>query len=278
MARRRCLGVVVLAVWLALTAGTVSLAQQEAALPQYVGIPSNLMNQYYSQQRSMQWCWAACIQMVFNRYGVDVQQEEIVRRTYGTDPSGNLPDQPASVETMTANMNNWGLDRAGKRYLVRANVGQGAPSPALLINELNAGRPVIFGCQTGMIGHAVVCTAASYVMVQDPTGTGQLVPNVLTLVVRDPMPRSAWAATFSSTPQGRAEYRADQLARAIGAHWVIRVQVEGQQEQARINTSGRDQLVGRRPRDITPPGPPPPPTPPQPPPPNKTPTPGTRTK
>jgi len=36
------------------------------------------------RQRQTNWCWAASIQMVLNFHGVDVTQEEIVQRIFGT--------------------------------------------------------------------------------------------------------------------------------------------------------------------------------------------------
>jgi len=237
----------VLAVLLVLSTGTLSLAEQQVGLPQYVGIPTRLMNHYYAQQRRSQWCWAACIQMVLKRYGVEVRQEEIVRRSYGTDPHGNLPDWPGSVQLVTANLNNWGIDRAGKQYVVTASLGLGPPAPAVLIRELTAGHPVILGCQAQPQGHAVLCTAASYVLTQaNPYNPTTPAPVIQTLVIRDPMPQGFWSSFLNPSARGRVEYRGDQLNRIIGAHWSIRVLVQGQ-IQKRVDTSGSRQPVGVKP-------------------------------
>jgi len=74
-----------------------NLVAQQAT---YVGIPSNSMNYYAAGQNNSQWCWAASIQMVLNGYGVNINQEQIVARTYGIDPYGNLPNWPGSFQAI----------------------------------------------------------------------------------------------------------------------------------------------------------------------------------
>jgi hypothetical protein len=184
------------------------------ALPQvsYVGIPSSAFNPVYAEQANTQWCWAACIQMVLNYYGVNVSQQDIVRRTYGRDSYGRLPNAAAHYDLITANLNNWGVDRDGVRYVVRASVGYGAPDPATLVDELNNQRPVLLGYAAGLnVGHAVVATAAGF------TG-GTDYPRLQSVVVRDPR------RTALSTPyRGRQEYDMS-LLRATGVYWYIRVQ------------------------------------------------------
>ena len=225
--------------------GFGALAEKQSNLPQYIGIPSNLMNQYFTNQRSMQWCWAACIQMVFSRFGLSVQQEAIVRRTYGTDPQGKLPDKPGDALSVTLNLNNWGIDAAGKKYTVKARYGAGAPPCEAILGELAAGYPVILGFNTGLIGHAVVCTGASYILAEktDPNGQARTVPVIQNIVVRDPFPRPFPPNVVVPGAQGRLEYRADEIAKFILHHWFIRVQVEGQQEQS-VNSQGPSQLIG----------------------------------
>jgi hypothetical protein len=186
----------------------VMQAQQQ---PIYVGIPSNQMNYYASAQNNSQWCWAASIQMVLNYYGVSINQEQIVARTYGTDYAGNLPNWAGSLDAIHNNLNNWSMDNYGYSYTVSASMGRGAPTPAILVQELSAGRPIIIGYQTGQGGHAVVITAVSYI----PTMNG---PYIQSIVVRDP-----WPSQQNMASRGRVEYGGVDLANRIDAHWYVRV-------------------------------------------------------
>ena len=178
----------------------------------YVGIPSNQMDYFSASQFKSQWCWAASIQMVLNGYGVNIRQDQIVERTYGRNPFGALPNWPGSIQTIHRNLNNWGIDNFGYPYTVMAQIGNGAPSPSILVNELSYGRPVIIGYRSGPnSGHAVVVTAVSYI----PTPSG---PYIQTIVVRDP-----WPSEENIRNKGRVEYPAAALANNIQAYWYVRV-------------------------------------------------------
>ena len=177
-----------------------------------VGIPTNQMNYFAAGQEKSQWCWAASIEMVLNYYGVDIAQKQIVARTYGRDPFGQLPNWTGSIQTIHRNLNNWGIDNFGYPYTVMAQMGNGAPSPTVLINELSNGRPVIIGYRTGPnSGHAVVVTAVSYV----PTASG---PYIQTITVRDP-----WPSRENIINKGRVVHNAAALANKIQAYWYVRV-------------------------------------------------------
>ncbi|MFK7905521.1 MAG: C39 family peptidase [Chitinophagales bacterium] len=183
----------------------------ESAALQYVGIASNQLNYIASAQENSQWCWAASIQMVFRYYGIDITQSQIVSRTYGTDNGGNLPDWPASFQTIHNNLNNWSIDNNGQYYEVSAEMGMGTPSPAFLVDELSNGHAVILGYDTGQGGHAVVVTALSYY----PTAYG---PQVQSIIVRDP-----WPSYTNLQNRGRIEYPAQNLAYNTQAYWSVRV-------------------------------------------------------
>ena len=181
--------------------------------PQYVGIPAERMNFVAASQRNSQWCWAASIQMVLNYYGVSISQEQIVARTYGVGPYGNLPNWAGSFESITANLNNWNFDNFGRQYSVMASLNWGAPTPAVLLQELSQGRPVIVGYQSGQnSGHAIVITAASFT--QSPAG-----PIIQSIVARDP-----WPSPQNIRTSGRVEYPGAQIASLMQAYWYIRVQ------------------------------------------------------
>ncbi len=186
----------------------IALAQQ----PIYVGIPSDDFNYYASSQRNSNWCWAASIQMVFNYYGINISQEQIVARSYGTDPSGSLPNWTGSFEVISANLNNWNVDNSGRQYQVTSYLNWGAPTPSYLVDELTNQRPVLIGYASGPnSGHAVVITALSYY----PSPYG---PQIQSIVVRDP-----WPSEQNTANRGRLEYPGATLANMIQAHWYVRV-------------------------------------------------------
>lgn len=58
--------------------------------------------------------------MIFNYYGININQQQIVARTYGVSPTGELPDWVGNVQAITANLNNWSIDASGRRYTVNA--------------------------------------------------------------------------------------------------------------------------------------------------------------
>ncbi|MBK6730881.1 MAG: C39 family peptidase [Bacteroidetes bacterium] len=178
----------------------------------YVGILSENFNYYASSQRNSNWCWAASLQMIFNYYGINITQEQIVERSYGSDPYGNLPNWTGNFEVITANLNNWNVDNNGRQYEVYATLNFGAPTPSYLIEELANQHPVLIGYQSSPnSGHAVVITACSYL----ETDYG---PMIQSIVVRDP-----WPNEENSQNGGRVEYPGIDLANLIQAHWYIRV-------------------------------------------------------
>ena len=180
--------------------------------PQIVGIPSEAFDVTYSTQRNSQWCWAASIQMALQYHGIKTVQQDIVARTFGPNANGELPNRPGDLAAITANLNNFNVDRAGTTYQVEANFGEGPPPVALLLDELDRREPIIIGYSTGAnTGHAVVITGARFQMT--PQG-----PQVLTLIVRDP-----WPSDATRQSNGRIEYDAREFAPKIHGYWRIRV-------------------------------------------------------
>ena len=171
-----------------------------------VGISAQRCNFFAAAQGQTQWCWAASLQMVFNYYGVNINQMEIVNRTYG-----GLINAPGSPEAITANLNNMNIDDNGRQYSVSAAVGYGAPNAQYLINALSSGQPVLIGYNTGSSGHAVVITACEYI----PTPYG---PQIVAIAVRDP-----WPSPENIANQGRVVYRGIDLAQRITMHWFIMI-------------------------------------------------------
>lgn len=177
----------------------------------YVGIPNSRMNYCSAVQQKPQWCWAASIQMVLNYYNIDVDQAEIVKRTFGCGPNGELPNWSANIEEIHLNLNHMGIDKKGMQYIVNSDFGFGAPPPVVLIDELSQKRPIVIGYKANFGGHVVIITAASYF----ETNRG---PVIRSIVVRDPMPE-----VNNHFANGRVEYEAATLASRIEAYWLVRV-------------------------------------------------------
>ncbi len=177
----------------------------------YVGIPGSKLDYVASTQKKPQWCWAASIQMVLNYYNIAIKQEQIVERTYGREEDGQLPNWAASIGTIHLNLNNWNVDNTGKKYIVNAQFGYGAPEPVFLIQELSQQRPVIIGYQSNNGSHAVVITALSYY-------ESEFGPVIRSIIVRDPLPDEN-----NGPSNGRVEFEAATLANRIIAYWFVRV-------------------------------------------------------
>lgn len=150
--------------------------------------------------------------MIFNYYGVDISQEQVVSKSYGKDGSGQLPNRTANEEIITANLNNWKIGNDGQNYIVEAKLNHGPPTPSYLIEELVNERPVLIGYRTGpTAGHTVLITACSYY----PTANG---PVIRSIIVRDP-----WPSEENLKTAGRIEYSGISLANLIQSHWYVKV-------------------------------------------------------
>ncbi len=122
-------------------------------------------------QHLNQWCWAACLEMVFAYYGHEVPQERIVEETWGRIV--NLPGQPAQI---LRNLNRDWTDESGDSFRVSGDVYSANPITAS--QDLAEDKPLIIGT----MGHAMVLTSLVYV--RDAYGRG----NVNAAIVRDPWP------------------------------------------------------------------------------------------
>ena len=151
--------------------------------------------------------------MIFNYYGIAITQEQIVARSYGVVTKGALPNRTGNLKVITANLNNWSVDNAGRQYIVRAVFNPGPPDPVYLIGQLSLKRPVLIGYRTGPnSAHAVVITACSYIQTDDG-------PVIQSLIIRDP-----WPGPGNLSNYGRKEWHSGDLANLILCHWFIVVQ------------------------------------------------------
>jgi hypothetical protein len=135
------------------------------------GIPAERLNTVYATQQATEWCWAACLEMVFTYYGHPIPQREIVRQTWGAVV--NMPAQPFQI---VQDLNRSWVDSNGNSFSVRGDVF--SASAATTAQDLAGDMPLIIGS----LGHAMVLTAISYNVAPNTQGspTGAL--------VRDPWP------------------------------------------------------------------------------------------
>ena len=179
----------------------------------YIGLKTDHLNKRWTTQRQPMWCWAASIQMVLQMHGVDISQEKIVHRAFGSDRWGNLPNKPGGLDAMTSSLNYQGTDRTGRKFRVTSMLIPGAPSSATLIRELSNGNPILFSYKSRPnMNHAVVCTAVKVVPGSNPK-------QIESIVVRDP-----WPSEKHIRHKGRLEYNAWPLVQKATAHWITRVE------------------------------------------------------
>ena len=155
----------------------------------------------YHAQECPEWCWAACVSMVFAFHGHPVAQDRIVKEVYGkaacwgSGPTINIARQLSRDWT----------DDSGNGFtssLVAAfdaQAGVNAINNPTIIAELDAGNPLIV-CNTH---HAMVLTAIEYR--QTPMG-----PYVTGLGVVDPWPGAGAHALSPAEsvpwPQGQCTF------------------------------------------------------------------------
>ena len=137
------------------------------------GIDSSIARVTVGSRRQYlsQWCWAACIEMVFRYYGFRVSQARIVQETWGSIV--NLPGYPRQI---LRNLNrNW-IDDRGREFGVIGDMYSANPITAS--QDLAQDMPLIIGTT----GHAMVLTSLRYL--RNQFGNGE----VTAAVVRDPWP------------------------------------------------------------------------------------------
>jgi hypothetical protein len=135
------------------------------------GIAQQEMDTVEASQQQSQWCWAACIEMVFSYWGHPIAQEEIVRQTWG-----GIVNMPAQPNQIVAALNRSWMDNNGNPF--RANGDVFTATGATAAQDLAGGMPLIIGS----MGHAMVLTAIAYN--RAPNSQGQ----VTGAIVRDPWP------------------------------------------------------------------------------------------
>lgn len=164
------------------------------------------------RQRCGNWCWAACIEAIFDLHNHSVAQESIVEKIYGgSDPEQNCEGGNA-IQIIQAIDGAW-IDQYGFQFQASADLLLDAASNIRssqidpnnpdaiastmaynmftadsvkpVISELANGNPLLLGRMGAPTGHAMVLTAMTFT-VKD-SGLIQIED----LIVRDPWPDSA---------------------------------------------------------------------------------------
>ncbi|ALF60514.1 papain-like cysteine protease family protein [Psychrobacter urativorans] len=120
-------------------------------------------------QRNTQWCWAACIGMVFLYYGLNVSQETLVEQTWG-----GLVDDIGTPKQILMNLNHPWMDLRGHGFYVTGD--SYAANHIMAAQDLSNDMPLIIST----MGHSMVLTSLRYV--GDQHGRG----DVIDAIVLDP--------------------------------------------------------------------------------------------
>ncbi len=136
------------------------------------GIPSITFKQAFQQQN--EWCWAACISVVFEYYKHAVDQQRIVKETWGT-----VADMPGQPRDILRELNKRWRDDDGHEFQCEGDMLSVNVNTA--VEDLIDDHPLIIGA----LGHATVLTAITSAV--DTITTQYVIQEV---IVRDPWPGS----------------------------------------------------------------------------------------
>ncbi len=109
------------------------------------------------RQRSANWCWASCIKMVLNYYGIPINQRQIVEQIFGT-----TMDVPGGAREILTTLNNFFITLDGELVKPRAQLLDPTTTTTWL-DLLATGRPLIL-C---LSGHAYVVKSATFSVQQN---------------------------------------------------------------------------------------------------------------
>lgn len=175
---------------------------------QWVGVDSRVANFFAVAQPQSEWCWAASSQLVLTLNGIPTTQSAIVQRIHH-----NLENLPGSDDDITAAL----TMKIGTRSAT-AIQQSGFPSPALLLRELSAQKPILIEFLTDpSSGHVVVITSAA----ARQTAFGPLITSI---VLRDP-----WPSPVNVSNSGRVQidnFNIGQFANTVRAYWLVSVSKE----------------------------------------------------
>ena len=107
------------------------------------------MNFQTAYQQQSEWCWVACLSMIFRYHGHPVSQIRIVRENW----QGNVLNMPAQPDQILANLNSNWTDDNGNDFSVAGDSLSANNISAVM--DLQQDEPLIIGA----LGHAMILTA-----------------------------------------------------------------------------------------------------------------------
>jgi hypothetical protein len=122
------------------------------------GLAQAQIQQIQRTQEKSQWCWAASIAMIFAHHGVNISQEQVVRRRFP-----DLADRGVTGAEISGMLSHSWVDAGGHSYFPGSSVADAdarrfGVSQATLVLELGEERPMIFGAE----GHVMVLVQVDY--------------------------------------------------------------------------------------------------------------------
>lgn len=150
------------------------------------------MNFQQAYQLQSEWCWAACISMLFEFHGHKVSQQRIVEETWGT--VANMPGQPLQI---LSDLNRTWKDDSGVPF--RSLADMRSVNIYTAVDDLKNDDPLIIGA----LGHATVLTAITG-DINMTTGAWQIEE----VIVRDPWPGNGGRRLLTPMEWGNLEFAA----------------------------------------------------------------------
>lgn len=122
----------------------------------WAAVKTSYFKEYVARQEEDCWCWAACVQMVLNYQGVDVDQEDLVRRAkgYRVNEGGTAYDIQRAADGWHTN---------GHTIVAKVDNAYYATAQTFICDLIDK-YPLIIGLDMpGQIcGHAYVLTGISF--------------------------------------------------------------------------------------------------------------------
>lgn len=116
-------------------------------------------------QEKSNWCWAACIQAILGHYRIDVEQSEIVKRTFGENYNGEIPNLGGSVQNISNNLNNWEINIFGTPTHISSVFFPHAPTDDDLIRFLKQKQPIYISYKSSLsTNHAILIISCRYII------------------------------------------------------------------------------------------------------------------
>ncbi len=180
---------------------------------QVVGIDEKWMDEFFDDQDMSMWCWAACLEGIFKYGGVDLEQQNFVRREFG-----RLVNKGGGNGAILRAANFQGVDNSSHDFWSRAKRYDYIPTSSDVYRILKNNRPVMLELVTGRdargyitSSHGVLITSMTY----HETLQGPYIHN---MILRDPAADTSFEYT-----KGRKNVVPYQILKYIIRFWDINV-------------------------------------------------------